>query len=879
METLASPLRPVKARRIAEPDVWEDRGIARSFEGPYTHIIEFDWHARSTKRQWLYCEGISYEAVGTLNGMPIGIHQGIWDAFAWEITPALRSGRNRLEITVTKNGGTRFPVPQVLSGFLPYVSCSFGGLWQPVWLFETGEAWLSALWVRGEADGRVQISGTVVSETPATLLCTIEDAKGTPLYTASMLAQGDFTHQGVLSDPRPWSPDTPTLYRCRVQVRQNGRKSHTVEQIFGLRTLQRVGNQILLNGIPFYPRGLLHWGWYLTTHAPNPSREVAVRELESLKLAGFNMLKACLWVPPDWYLTLCDTIGVPVWLELPLWLPQIPPDQQDALIAEYATIVRQVRHHPSIMLWTLGCELSSRFPPEILHRLYQSVRSLTGSPLVRDNSGGSECYGGTLKEHADFADYHLYGDAHFAYSTFLTFLDTPRSPQPWLQGEFADHDTMRDFIGLRKKVAPNYLWWLSQDPNQNPQGVRWFYETPFVEERLKAQGLWEALPELVTRSRLEMVAYHKLILETMRRLHGTAGYVVTGLKDTPISTAGLLDEQGEPKVALETYRAFNSDTVLLLDWARRRVWQAGGDRPANLGLYNHVRGQTVYPRLLLSHFGKPLPPVLSLRWRLQVADTEQASGQEVIDLPQGDPPVFLCQLEIPLPELSAFGSPPKPLPACFEVHLEGYGKPLTSNRWRWRLYPRPEWRMLGQVAVYDPSPHFGEWDLEPTVFLPSDTPPTTETLLLATALPAWLAEWVAEGGRCVVWLPPLRQHTVSLPFWREATHQFLPHRFWEQLGFMPDYLDETLFAFSTDYALLPRACIHQESQCAPLWQRIDTRTGYRHVYLCEERLGKGHAFVTTLHFAGEHGDTPRTLTHHPAGQYWLYALLRYLAER
>ena len=276
----------------------------------------------------------------------------------------------------------------------------------------------------------------------------------------------------------------------------------------------------------------------------------------------------------------------------------------------------------------------------------------------------------------------------------------------------------------------------------------------------------------------------------MRRLHGTAGYVVTGLKDTPISTAGLLDERGEPKVALETYRAFNSDTVLLIDWARRRVWQAGGDRPANLDPYNHVGGQAAYPCLLLSHFGKPLPPVLSLRWRLQVADTEQASGQELIDLPQGDPPVFLCQLKIPLPELFAFGSTPKPLPACFEVHLEGHGKPLTSNRWRWQLYPRPEWRMLWQVALYDPSLRFGEWDLEPTVFLPSDMPPTTKTLLLATTLPPWLAEWVAEGGRCVVWLPPLRQHTVSLPFWREATHQFLPHRFWEQLGFMPDHLGQ-----------------------------------------------------------------------------------------
>jgi hypothetical protein len=116
-----------------------------------------------------------------------------------------------------------------------------------------------------------------------------------------------------------------------------------------------------------------------------------------------------------------------------------------------------------------------------------------------------------------------------------------------------------------------------------------------VEERLQQAGLWESLPELVRASRCKMLAYHKLALETMRSLPGTSGYVLTGLKDTPISTAGILDERGEPKVALEEYLAFNADTVLLLDWHRRRDWVAGGDRPANPDPYNHFGGQVVYP--------------------------------------------------------------------------------------------------------------------------------------------------------------------------------------------------------------------------------------------------------------------------------------------
>lgn len=865
------PLCPADAHKLTDPQVWEDQGIPRDFEGPHTHTLKFEWYPQQGRRYWLRFDGVSYEAVAELNGKLLATHRGIWDGFTVNITRALRRGKNYLTVQVTKNGGARFPVPEVLSGFLPYVSTPFGGLWQPVWLFETGEAWLSDLGVRGEVDGTVHLSGFVVSKRRVPLAITLSSVRFPhQVYKTVLEARGAFEHAITLPEPQAWSPETPTLYWCRVEVGDN---SHCVELPFGLRTVDVQGSQIYLNGTPFYPRGLLHWGWYLDTHAPNPSYEQARKELMALKKAGFNMLKACLWVPPDWYLTLCDTKGVAVWLELPLWLPQIPPERLDEVVAEYEAIVRHVRNHPCIVMWTLGCELSARFPAEGLRVLYERVKALTGSPLVRDNSGGGECYGGSMQEYADFADYHLYGDAHFARTTFRAFLEAPRPSQPWLQGEFADHDTMRDFTGLRQKVAPQHLWWLSQDPKENPQGVRWFYETPYVEDRLKAQGLCDALPELVENSRKEMVAYHKIVLETMRSLRGTSGYVVTGLKDTPIATAGLLDELGEPKVSLEAYRDFNADTVVLIDWARRRVWQAGGDRPANPDPYNHFGGQTLHPRVLLSHSGKPLPSPLTVRWELWLGETLAGQGAVSVEASSGEPPLFLCQLSVELPVVSV------PTHALFAVKVEGAGAVIAQDRWHWGIYPRPLWEMLPTIALHEPAIYFDEGDLPPEVFKRCEQPPEAESVLLTATLPDWLGEWVAQGGRCLVLMPRLRSHTQAMPFWREATHRFVPHPFWERLGWMPKHLDERLFAFSTDYALLPQACLPSAQRYTPLWQRIDTRTGYCHAYLHEEMIGKGKALWTTLHFAGEHGDTPRTLRSHPAGQYWLYALLRYLAER
>lgn len=853
---------------LSVPSAWEDYGVPRTAEGPFDYVCTLNLAPTPNRRYWLYCEAVSYEATGYLNGALLGTHRGIWDSFAWELTPHLKVGTNELRLRVVKHGGARYPVPQVLSGFLPYVASTFGGLWQPVHLFETGQAWLADLWVRGEADGTVSVEGAVGGATPAEVHLRVFAPDDVLQYEARFVAQARWRHEFRLPAPYYcWHPRTPHLYRLHAEVWHNGILSHSTAVDFGLRTVAVDGSTILLNGEPVYPRGILHWGWYIDTHAPNPSQAVAARELRAVLQAGFNMLKACLWVPSREYLRLCDKMGVAVWLELPLWLPQMDESQITQVKREYEAIVRQVRNHPSILLWTLGCELSARFPIAALGELYTLVKQLTGSPLVRDNSGGGECYGGSLQEHADFADYHLYGDAHYARTTFKAFLEMPRPPAPWLQGEFADHDTMRDFVTLRHSVPQRHLWWLERDPEVNPQGVRWFYETPFVEERLAQAGLLNALPELVRTSRLEMYTYHKLVLETMRSLAGTSGYVLTGLKDTPITTAGILDERGEPKVSLEAYTAFNADTVLLLDWHRRRAWIAGGDRPANPDPFNHFGGQVVYPRVVASHFGTPLQ-ASCLRWQLQWDTGEVISAGEVpLQQPIASGVQFLAQLEVALPSVEA------PRRATFAAELwADSGVCLAANTWQWGIYPRPDWLQLGTVGLHDPAEQL--WGLPREPFTHSEH----AQVWLTTHLSEAVLTAVRSGGAAlwVLTAPEPALGCERVPFWREAVHRFLPHTLWRYLP-RPAYLNATLFAFSTDVAC--RATTLLESPIQPIWQRVDTRTGYTHWYLGEARIGAGTLLITTLHFAGYQGDTPLTLTYHPAGHYWLWAMLCYLIRR
>src|SRR5258708_38852782 len=80
-------------------------------------------------------------------------------------------------------------------------------------------------------------------------------------------------------------------------------------------------------------------------------------------------------------------------------------------------------------------------------------------------------------------------------------------------------------------------------------------------------------------SRQQSFVVRKTILEKVRAKSSMGGYVVTGLRDTPLATSSMFDDLGRAKYEADDFREFNSDSVLVLEQGRGRVWKHGGDRP------------------------------------------------------------------------------------------------------------------------------------------------------------------------------------------------------------------------------------------------------------------------------------------------------------
>ncbi|MEN9934948.1 MAG: hypothetical protein RLZZ387_1527, partial [Chloroflexota bacterium] len=714
-----------------------------------------------------------------------------------------------------------------------------------------------------------------------------------------------------LPSPIPWAPDTPALYTAALRLADGDERVIRL----GLRSIQADGDRLLLNGRPLYPRLILSWGWYPGALSPNPGPERVRQDFARLRSMGYNGVKLCLWFPPQYYFDLADELGMLLWVELPMWLPNPDDHFRRQTPLEYARLARAARQHPSVILYSLGCELNRSVGPDILGPLYALLRREGGGALVRDNSGSGEAYGGLLNEFADYYDYHFYAELHFLRGLLDSFTPRWRTPQPWVFGEFCDYDTFRDIaaaltaedqapaveidaIGAESSANSALStehsalsWWLSLDPAVNPQGARWQMDAPHLAERLRAAGLRERLPELVRLSELHALLHRKVTLELVRTYREITGYVVTGEADTPITTAGMWDDAGRLKLDPAAFAAFNSDLLLALGWDKRRAWVAGGDRAAPWDTFSYTSGALVRPHIIASHYGASTGPA-RVSWSAAYdGEPPFAVGEAVTLFPLAPGDVReLLVAEFIAPEVRA----PRALVIRAAAEL---GAERTSNEWRLWVFPRGAWDGTQGVVLHDPAgllagltrlaPHItrlvdfsaekGEGgSLHPSLGAGRGAWGEGAPVLIATAWSPTLDAWVREGGRAVFLQspesPPCPVPALPMPFWREALRLCEPHPAWRDFPH-DGWAALQLHACAPDHALdtAPLA-----ERARPILRRVDTRTAQVHDYAAELEWGAGRLIITTLRLQGGHGDQPAGIERSPAAAYLLACWVRHL---
>lgn len=850
---------------VEVPGVWERQGFFLNAEGPaiYTRRqhIPADWNGAKIMLRF---GAVSYYVEVRVNGQLAGAHEGLWTRFEFDVSALIRPGEtNVFELRVIKPGdeGDTYPYREALVGFIPYVSLTFGGPWQGIELIaHTTPAWRD---VRLNADwqtGHVSVSAFIsASKAPDGITATAEiiDSQGTVVRRATQSVADDGQSVAFalnVANPALWSPIAPALYRLRLQLRHGSVVLTQIERRFGFRALHTDGERLLLNGQSIHLRGALSWGWNPDTLAPIPTDDEIRDEFRRVRELGFNLYKLCLYVPTPRLFEIADEEGMLIWLELPLWWQRLTEHLRQQAVVEYADILHAVHHHPSVVLVSLGCELGADMADaDLLEQLSQLARATTHGCLLCDNSGSGEAFKGLGFDFADFTDYHFYCDLH----DFVPLMDHFRrdwlTPRPWIFGEFCANEDYRDPAKL-VNADGRRLWW------RDLLGVgstidRWAYCEQ--EARIAAHHLPFTDVQLERIARRQSLVVRKFIIEQTRTRRDAGGYVVTALRDTPITTSGLFDDFNQHKFDPATFRAFNADTVLLLEQGRARVWM-DGDRPAPLDRFNHRAGSTISLRLVLAHAGTDLPDA-PLEWRLMTPDGATFASETITlrgPLVAGLP-CQVARLEVALPADAAPGT----------WTLRASLGDIAANEWTLWVYPAAHPWPTG-TAIYAPAGNLGSIDDLPRVADPSDS----EGLLITSVWTPPVAEFVRTGGRALL----LQTGPGALParpaaFWQESIKLIYDHPIWTRFPHQPG-VDLQFYHVASDHAFDTNRLIDSIPNLTavrPVLRRLHARTFGVLDYLVDCEVGAGRLLASTLRFCGGAGDQVRGLHGNVAGDFLL----------
>lgn len=204
----------------------------------------------------------------------------------------------------------------------------------------------------------------------------------------------------VIDNPRLWSLENPYLYTVRTEVLVDGLVSDDDEVSMGIRTIEFTPDKgFFLNGVYTKIKGvcLHHDGGAMGAACPDRTKE---RQIQILKEMGCNAIRTSHNPPSPVLLDLCDRYGMMVMDEVfdeyrggkrPRVFDEVGSLKRQVRrpIHAYAqffddyhevdltTMVKRDRNHPSIILWSIGNEISEHMREEgieLTTRLHNIVK-------------------------------------------------------------------------------------------------------------------------------------------------------------------------------------------------------------------------------------------------------------------------------------------------------------------------------------------------------------------------------------------------------------------------------------------------------------------------------------------------------------------------
>ena len=326
----------------------------------------------------LHFEGVYQKAEVYVNGQKAGQHHYGYTPFTVDVTPYLYKDKRENEVVV-KVDNSEQPNCRWYSG---------SGIYRHVWLetmptLHIAENGIFITTPEVNADkAQVQVDVTVQNESQADRNATVVVGSAQLMVAVKAGESKTVSTTIFVKNPHLWSPESPTLYEAKVELKEAGTVIDNATAKYGIRSFSfDVENGFMLNGKKVLINGACvhHDDGVLGAMAFD---DAEIRKVRQMKEAGFNLIRTSHNPATRAFLDACDSLGMLVIDEaFDGWRTQKNPYDYSTVIdscyrEDIRAMVQRDRNHSSVISWSIGNEVIERKDIRVVYTARQMKQAI-----------------------------------------------------------------------------------------------------------------------------------------------------------------------------------------------------------------------------------------------------------------------------------------------------------------------------------------------------------------------------------------------------------------------------------------------------------------------------------------------------------------------
>ena len=278
------------------------------YEGSVWYRQKFNWKPEQGRKALLYFAGANYLSRVWVNGKKVGVHEGGFTPFCFDVSDVVKAGENTIVVMVNNNRKKENIPTQIFDWW------NYGGITRDVMMVSVPETYIedySLQLVKGNT--KLINVKLKLNEKKAGKMVTLTIPELKIKKKLVTDAQGE-ANVVLKAKPSLWCPENPKLYKVSITTAEE-----TISDEIGFRTIETRGKQILLNGKPIFLKGISSHEETAYTSRRCNSAEDADTLLAWAKDLGCNFMRLAHYPHNEHAIREAERKGVLLWEEIPCY--------------------------------------------------------------------------------------------------------------------------------------------------------------------------------------------------------------------------------------------------------------------------------------------------------------------------------------------------------------------------------------------------------------------------------------------------------------------------------------------------------------------------------------------------------------------------------